>query len=350
MAAQNSAVARIPIQVVAGKLLVRCDLSTSERRIPVNLFVELETKCGLELHNQAAAGLRAERQDGTTRPITDSLRRARPGGRATRTRRRGVPRRVHEVELDRHGRDGRRGQDRFPDLEGLAPDLRPACGSARAARARGSERHACASVQRRGRVADLRDQRSGLDDRAGWPTARRGRWRSEPSRTTRRSTRTCARPGAFPAGDVGEVRLGELRVDEFVAFRPVELNQVHVDGALGVLGLNFLEHFRVALDPRQRVRTTDADRAGGIPERRSRVLPCDGGGGRRAAPRVPQGSRGDAPLARGGTAPARPGDRLRRYGRRVHDRADLDRQDDTRGPALHLVPRSDEAALRGQPA
>jgi hypothetical protein len=60
----------MPVQVVAGRLIVSCDLSTPANRIPANLFVELEGRHGLQLHNRAAFALRAEASDGTPRPIT----------------------------------------------------------------------------------------------------------------------------------------------------------------------------------------------------------------------------------------------------------------------------------------
>ncbi len=60
----------MPVQVVAGRLVVSCDLSTAANRIPANLFLEFEGRHGLQLHNRAAAALRAEAADGTARPIT----------------------------------------------------------------------------------------------------------------------------------------------------------------------------------------------------------------------------------------------------------------------------------------
>ena len=60
----------IPVSIVADKLVVACDVSTAAGRIPVNLFIEVEGRHGLQLHNRAAAALRAESQDGQPRPIT----------------------------------------------------------------------------------------------------------------------------------------------------------------------------------------------------------------------------------------------------------------------------------------
>ena len=61
--------ARLPVRVVQGRLVVTCDLSTARRRLPANLFLDLESPSTLELHNQAAAGLQAENGDGSTIPI-----------------------------------------------------------------------------------------------------------------------------------------------------------------------------------------------------------------------------------------------------------------------------------------
>ena len=65
--------ARLPVRIVAGRLVVTCDVSTTERRLPANLFLDFESPSTLELHNQAANGLKAERQDGSTIPITVHL-------------------------------------------------------------------------------------------------------------------------------------------------------------------------------------------------------------------------------------------------------------------------------------
>ena len=70
---ETARAAAIPAKIVAGKLVVSCDVSTRFRRIPVTLFIELETRAGFQLHNRAAAGIRAENPDGTANPITIHL-------------------------------------------------------------------------------------------------------------------------------------------------------------------------------------------------------------------------------------------------------------------------------------
>ena len=56
----------VPVRVVAGRLLVRCDISSSTRRIPAHLLVELESPVGLSLHGRALRPLRARSGDTLT--------------------------------------------------------------------------------------------------------------------------------------------------------------------------------------------------------------------------------------------------------------------------------------------
>ena len=90
VSADETEISRVPARIVAGKLVVSCDLSTRFRRVPVNLYLELETPCGLRLHNRAALGIRAENRDGSANPITIHL----PRLNIT------VPRREHGPEED----------------------------------------------------------------------------------------------------------------------------------------------------------------------------------------------------------------------------------------------------------
>ena len=59
----------IPVRVVEGRLIAACDISTSFRRIPVNLLIEYDGPWGLRLHNQATNGIRAER-NGLSVPVS----------------------------------------------------------------------------------------------------------------------------------------------------------------------------------------------------------------------------------------------------------------------------------------
>ena len=62
--APEGVVARLPVRLIGGRLVARLEASTRFRRIPVNLFVELDRPCGLELHNRAAAGLKVDEPGG----------------------------------------------------------------------------------------------------------------------------------------------------------------------------------------------------------------------------------------------------------------------------------------------
>ena len=61
---------RFPITIAGGRLVARCEVSTVHRRLPVNLFIDVESPCGLQLHNNVAGPLKAEDEAGQTIPIT----------------------------------------------------------------------------------------------------------------------------------------------------------------------------------------------------------------------------------------------------------------------------------------
>ena len=239
--------ARIPVQVIAGKLVVRCDVSTKERRIPVNLFLDYESTAGLELHNQAAAGLKAERDDGSGIPITVHL----PGLALTVARR----------EL---------GDDEWLDryTKWYSKEL----GETAAVGTIGSKLlgnyHAVFDIgagyvelsPKRERTGEPAEEVEGsttlpitIQNRVAFVPVRYGE--GEPgvfalgtsTYDTTIDPWTCDALGA-PAGDVGPVRLGGTDVSEFVALRPEEVHYAHPDGAIGVTGINLLEHFRVEVD------------------------------------------------------------------------------------------------------
>ena len=65
--------ARVPVRVLGGRLVARCQLSSPTNSAPVNLWVSFDKPVGLELHNKVANGLSVEQPDGTTLPITIEL-------------------------------------------------------------------------------------------------------------------------------------------------------------------------------------------------------------------------------------------------------------------------------------
>jgi tetratricopeptide (TPR) repeat protein len=255
-AAQGFTGGRIPVTVVAGRLVASCDVSTAFRRLPVNLFIEYEGPFALQLHNKAAAGLRCENPDGTTVPITVHF----PDFEIT------VPRREHGDEdvLDDftkyHSKDlgenavvGTLGAQVLRDYEvtfDLAAgyvELRPAPRKLAAPPA--------AAVE--GGVATVQlSEASGLL----WLPVRFGD--GDPGALavgcahydTRIDTLLADQRGQ-PAGDVGPLHLGPFDLTQFVALRPEDVVLVHPDGVVGVLGVNLLEHFRLRIDPTNRVAT-----------------------------------------------------------------------------------------------
>jgi len=258
--------ARIPVQVVADKLVVRCDISTRFRRIPVNLFVDYEAACGLELHNQAGSGIRSENEDGSANQITIHL----PGMEMV------VPRR--EI-----------GDDPYLDhfTKWYSTELSDV---------------ACVGVIG---AKLLRDYHAVLDLGAGWIELSAPRTRSERTPAERPGSFTvpitvqsdvCWLPVTYgsgeagvmgvatsrfdsvidpwiadeldaPAGDIGPVLLGgSTDLGSYVALRPEEIRWQHTDGVLAMSGIGLLQHFRVELDRVNRYARISPRRAASYPE------------------------------------------------------------------------------------
>lgn len=239
---------RIPVQVVADKLVVRCDISTRFRRIPVNLFVDYEAACALELHNQAGAGIRSENQDGSANPITIHL----PGMEMV----------VQRREI---------GDDPFLDhfTKWYSTELSDV---------------SCVGVIG---AKLLRDYHAVLDLGAGWIELSNPRPQREGAPEERAGSFTvpigvqgdvCWLPVTYgggeagvmgvatsrfdsvvdpwiadelgaPAGDIGPVLVGgSTDLHQYVALRPEEIRWQHPDGVLAMSGIGLLQNFRVELD------------------------------------------------------------------------------------------------------
>jgi len=246
----------VPVKVVAGKLVLSCDLSTRFRRIPVTLFVELETPCGLRLHNRAATGIRAENRDGTPNPITIHL----PDRKIIVATREHGPEKVYEGFTKFHapelgevalvGTIGAQILKRFH----VTLDLHASILELAAPHARAGEGDAEASAE------------GATDDEAGsvtapitltndlvWFTVRladgtpRAMAVGTAAYDTVLDTDLCEQLHK-PAGDVGTLAVGDLDLARYAAFRPEEVVQIHKDGVAGILGLGILQFLRVEID------------------------------------------------------------------------------------------------------
>jgi len=238
---------RVPVKVIEGKLVVSCEVATTRRRLPLNLFLEYESKCALQLHNRAAAGLKCEDSDGSTRPITVHLG-------------------EFEITCDRREHGDEDFYDDFTKYHSVALGENAAAGTI------GSEilsRHFLAFDLANGFVyiGDPRpedpDARAEAEGQVVLPLTEVNGLAWAPVRHADGSPAAMAFGTARydsvidygvcdrfdkPAGDLASLRMGGIELTRFLALRPEEVVQVHPDGVAGVLGLNFLEHFRVEID------------------------------------------------------------------------------------------------------
>ena len=237
--------ARMPVRVIGGRLVVRCEVSTRFRRIPVNLLVDFDRGCGLELHNRAADGIRVDSGGGV--PITIHL----PGFNITVERREHGNEdflneftRLYSKELGETACVGAIGSNILKnyhvvfDLSAGFVFLEPAADKTGEppAEIQGTVTTAITLTNDQVwipvRIADRRVLSMNLGS----------------SRYDTLVDEDICEELEHPAGDIGTVHLKTIDFGRYVAFRPAELVQVHADGVLGTIGLNVLEHFRVEVD------------------------------------------------------------------------------------------------------
>jgi len=256
---------RVALRVVAGRLVLECDISTPYRRIPANLFLSPDTACGLQLHNRAAAPLRAESADGKPTPITIHF----PDFSVT------VPKREHgnEDDLDDftkyHSQEmgenavvGTIGAELLQEF-GLVIDLPHGF----------FELTPAADPQTELPPAVAPAVRVPLTLRAGlsWLPVRleSGRTMAMALGGSRYDTlidADLADDLGHPDGKVGAVTVGGLDLAPYVAFRPELVILSHPDGAFGLFGINLYEHFRVEIDRVHRSALLVPSRAPAFPQ------------------------------------------------------------------------------------
>lgn len=245
-ASAQESVARIPVTIVSGRLVVAVQLA-AQKRIAANLFIDFESTVGLVLHNRAAQGIVAENDDGTGNPIT-----------------------IHLPDLDIPVERRELGEEKFYEdftkwySKELGENAIVGTIGARilsnyhvtfdlaAGMIELSAPHAALAPERRQDSGGEVVSATILDDIVWLPVSygagRRGVIGLGTTWYDTRIDRDLAEELGKPAGDIGPARLGNVDLDSIVALRPERVNHVHPDGVFGMLGLNVLEHFRVEVD------------------------------------------------------------------------------------------------------
>ena len=253
---------RIPVVSVGGRLVARCEISTIHRRLPVNLFIDIESPCGLQLHNNAAQGIKAEDEAGQTTPISLHF----PEFIVTVPTREAGPEdefneftRLYSREIGEDAVVGALGAKFFRDYS-LTLDL----GSGYlhiepgAEITEPSEEGIDPPSEEPVLSPDADDEKTiqlavtTVDDVTWLPVQLRNGAISAMALATSMEdslidAEWCDEQG-FPAGNVPGLQIGPLELGEFVALRPSEITYVHPDKALGVVGINLLKHLRIELN------------------------------------------------------------------------------------------------------
>jgi tetratricopeptide (TPR) repeat protein len=238
---------RIPVRVIDGRLVTSCDVSGPKRRIPVNLFVELDTKSGLQLHNQAAGPLGIESSDGSTAPIKIHF----PEFELEVARRElgdeddlGEFTKYHSTELGENAVVGVMGAELF---EAWHLTLEVGAGWIEL-----SEENEATGGRPEAERGELITPITIENDLCWLPVRYAdGRPAAFAIGTARYDSiidAMVAQGQGRPAGDLEELSVFGLDLTDFVALRPEEVIQVHADGVAGVMGVNLLEHLRVEID------------------------------------------------------------------------------------------------------
>ena len=237
--------ARMLVKVIDGRLVARCDLSTKFRRIPVNLFIDYDRPCALELHNRAADPLGVDKGGG--QPITVHL----PGFNLQVDGREHGDEdilddftRLYSRELGENACVGTLGSKVLGgyhivfDLNAGQILLRPP-----------SRRSGEPPSENEGEVVTS----CTLVNDLVWVPVRLadGSLATMNVGTSRHDSvvdEDICDDLDKPAGDIGGIKLKTLDLHQYVAMRPEELVQVHPDRALGTLGLGALQSLRVEID------------------------------------------------------------------------------------------------------
>jgi len=239
---------RMAVRAVAGRLVARVELSTPARRIPANLWVDLDRPAGFELHGRAAQAL-GFAGDGSA-PVTLHLLGSNlaiaEGGPGDEKAMEDFTR-LHSRELGEVPLIGALGSTWLSrhhlviDLSDGFITLSPPADATGAAPAESAGSVVAAATI----AADLLRFPVRLAD---------GSIRTLALGSSRHDTiadRDLCEGLGRPAGDIGPVLVKTIDLARYVALRPeplAALGAVAAEGSLGVTGLGLLAHFRVEID------------------------------------------------------------------------------------------------------
>ncbi len=247
----KTGIAKIPVRVVNGRLVVNCQLA-ARRRVPVNLFIDLEAPVGLLLHNRAASGIVAEEDDGTPNVITINLPdlnmkvpqrevgEEEPFERFTKW---------YSKELGEQAVVGTLGAKVLSQYH-VVLDLRH--GMMELSAPHDPDPKAAEPIKG-SYVTPVTLVNDVVWASVSYGAGRRGAFGVGTAKYDTWIDAGICDELHKPAGDVGEVKFGPFDLAKFVPFRPEEIRQIHPDGVFGMSGLNLLQHFRVEIDRVNRV-------------------------------------------------------------------------------------------------
>ena len=238
---------RFKVQVVGGRLVASCRISSDTASVPANLFIAYDRLCGLELHNQATKALKVEFPDGRSKPITINV----PGGL--------------DIEVDRREHGDEVYLNEFTkayseELEELA--VVGTIGANVLSNYFVTFDVGNGSVEVRKPAEATLDQPQGPES-VYIQAAVTSQLVWLPIKLKNKFRRVLAIGSAIydsvvdidlcdefdaPSGDIGSVVSGGFDFSKAIPWRPEDYTLVHVDGALGTLGINFLETYRVSID------------------------------------------------------------------------------------------------------
>ena len=258
---------RFPVTIAGGRVVARCEVSTIHRRLPVNLFIDIESPCGLQLHNNVAGPLKAEDEAGQTIPITIHF----PEFAVTVERREAGPERefaeftrLYSKEIGDDAVVGALGAKFFKEYA-LTLDLKE--GYVHIAPGAAETQEGTPPQEEEGKMIVALTT---TDDVAWLPVQLPdGKISAMAMATSQKDTlidaEWCDDEG-FPAGNVSPLKIGDVNVSEFVACRPSEITYVHPDRALGVIGLNLLKHLRVEMNQPRTVAVIEVTEPASFPK------------------------------------------------------------------------------------